>query len=330
MWLVTESPEFAERALGVRLCVGIGDARVARDQLPSCLKSLADELVPGRTLYGREFDGDAEGIDGHILSLMAPASSQFDALIEWVRSSTPENIYCIAGAGTAMRGHHGRAWSASLGNLHLSAIHVPERSGDRAAAALVALPSVAVCDVLREVTEIADFGIKWVNDVLIDEAKVAGVLAHTSWRGPDVAALVYGVGLNVEVTPAIASDPAVPSAISLCEREPVLRLDDVTIRMVRALSSRVRQWSQQGGGVIIDAYRSDCLVIGRDVEILKDQRPEHEGQASLSRSVLRRGKVVQLDDQLRLHLDDLDPSPVSAGRLRLLPVTVSGTFDESS
>jgi BirA family biotin operon repressor/biotin-[acetyl-CoA-carboxylase] ligase len=289
-----------------------------------------DELVPERILYGQEFDGEALGIEGHILALLAPVLSQFDALVEWARAFSPQNVYCIAGAGTAMRGHHGRSWSASLGNLHLSAVHVPERSGDRAAEALVALPSVAVCDVIREATQIADFGIKWVNDVLIDGAKVAGVLAHTSWRGSDVLALVYGVGLNVEVTPGIAEDPAVPSAISLCDREPGLRLEDLTLRMIRALSSRIRQWSQSGGGAIVDAYRSDCVVIGRDVEILKDHRPLKGGEASLSREVLRRGKVRRLDDQLRLHLDDGDPTPVSAGRLRLLPQTISEIFDEPS
>lgn len=55
--------------------------------------------------------------------------------------------------------------------------------------------SVKLCEVLEtyEVTPV----IKWPNDVLIDNKKIAGILAQTSVRGNTFRGLVLGIGINL-------------------------------------------------------------------------------------------------------------------------------------
>ena len=60
-------------------------------------------------------------------------------------------------------------------------------------------------------------GIKWVNDVLIDGAKVSGVLAYTQQEGDNVTAATLGIGLNLKTTPRIDPSPFVPRAASLTD-----------------------------------------------------------------------------------------------------------------
>jgi len=318
MWIVTESPEFATRALGIELAGDLRDFPLAREALTPSLRFLVDELVPGRRIYGRKQRPDNRWVGGDVLALQAPIASQFDAAIELVRAGYERPLYCIAGAGASFRGHHGRSWSASLGNLHLTAILRPEKTGSHAVSALVALPSVALCDVLIRQGGLSQSRIKWVNDVLLDGSKVGGVLAHTSWRGDQVAAIVYGLGLNVEITPTIALDPAVPSATSVCAYIPQAQLHHFAMPLMRALDQRLRNWSDHGGMPLLDAYRDLSVVLGKEVEILRDPRPLHEGEASLSRQIVRKGKVLAIDDDLGVTLDDGNLSPVREGRIRLV------------
>jgi BirA family biotin operon repressor/biotin-[acetyl-CoA-carboxylase] ligase len=169
--------------------------------------------------------------------------------------------------------------------------------------------------VLASETDIRGVGIKWVNDVLVGNAKIAGVLTHTSWKGDQVGAIVYGVGLNIEVTPKIASDAAVHSATCVAEQSSGARLNKFTLSLLEALSRRTLQWSEGGDRAIVDTYRERSLVIGKEVEVLADPR---SGGTPSSPQVLRRGRVMALDDELQLYLDDDPGQPVRDGRLKLI------------
>jgi biotin-(acetyl-CoA carboxylase) ligase len=153
--------------------------------------------------------------------------------------------------------------------------------------------------------------------VLVGESKIAGVLTHTSWRKSEVGAIIYGLGLNVEVAPTIAADPAVHSATSLATHLPGARLSDYALPLIRALQTRTQEWTDKGPSTVLDTYREYSQVIGREVEVLDDPR---SGTANPPR-ILRRGRVVRIEDDLALVLEPGPSDPISKGRLRLLPDT---------
>ena len=116
-----------------------------------------------------------------------------------------EPTLVIADEQTQGRGRQGRAWHSPAGGIYFS-IGLPIPASARPPDAL----SLAVGLQLAETLIAAGFsgiGIKWPNDLVVDDAKLAGLLVE---RFPN--ALVVGVGVNTESLPnnaAVAGRPIV-------------------------------------------------------------------------------------------------------------------------
>jgi len=101
----------------------------------------------------------------------------------------------VASEQTRGRGRLGRAWhSAADEGLYASFVLMPERPCN--AAALTIALGLATLDAVRALgLERAE--LKWPNDVVVEGAKLAGVLAETRDLDPRRPAYVAGVGINV-------------------------------------------------------------------------------------------------------------------------------------
>ncbi|MEQ1606225.1 MAG: biotin--[acetyl-CoA-carboxylase] ligase [Pyrinomonadaceae bacterium] len=105
-----------------------------------------------------------------------------------------EGLCVIARQQTAGRGRHGRVWASDADSgLYFSIVLRPE-IGDRFLPLVTLMSGVAVHDALTESGLKPD--IKWVNDVLIQEKKISGILAETveTTKGP---AVIVGIGINL-------------------------------------------------------------------------------------------------------------------------------------
>ena len=74
--------------------------------------------------------------------------------------------------------------------------------------------------------------LKWPNDVLVDDRKVAGILCESRWQGDTLQWLAVGIGVNVanEIPPDLAE-----RAVALRELRPGARRIDVLDPLVPAL-----------------------------------------------------------------------------------------------
>lgn len=112
----------------------------------------------------------------------------------------------LAKEQTAGRGQRGRDWVSAPGlDLTASVVLTPEQLSAQEQFRLSKLVALAVHDVvadrLRAVGRNAEaVRIKWPNDVLVGQLKVAGILIRNELSGPWVRTSVVGVGLNVNST----------------------------------------------------------------------------------------------------------------------------------
>jgi BirA family biotin operon repressor/biotin-[acetyl-CoA-carboxylase] ligase len=107
----------------------------------------------------------------------------------------PDRSVLVADHQTAGRGRLDRRWEAPPeSNLLVSMLFhvVPPDPGE-----LVRRVSLAAIDAARSLGVRGDLRIKWPNDVLLDGAKLAGVLAQRGTTG----AVVVGIGINVGWNP---------------------------------------------------------------------------------------------------------------------------------
>ena len=102
----------------------------------------------------------------------------------------------LADIQTAGRGRYDRKWvDLGCGNLFLSIVLKPSNDLRQVYACLPQYLAVVLSNILR------DYGlspsIKWPNDVLVNDAKIAGILCESVMRKNIFQGLVLGIGVNL-------------------------------------------------------------------------------------------------------------------------------------
>jgi BirA family biotin operon repressor/biotin-[acetyl-CoA-carboxylase] ligase len=159
-------------------------------------------------------------------------------------------------------------------------------------------------------------GIKWVNDILIDGAKVGGVLAYTQSMGGAISGAVLGIGVNVETEPDIEPTPFVPQAGTLrskASRPEACNQQSFFAALAAALDTNYTRLLAGEYEALLERYRERSLVIGRQVTLCADKPgPELD--------VIARGRVSRIGDALELAIEGYE-QPFTKGRL------ISGTVE---
>ncbi len=198
---------------------------------------------------------------------------------------------------TGGRGRGGRAWSSPRGNLYLSLVLRPECPAARAAE-LGFVAAVGLGTALAAlVPPLCPVNYKWPNDVLLGEAKVAGILIETESAlqpAPDAPLdwMVLGLGVNIQRYPEDTEFPAT----SLREEG----AGDVTVEKLLEtfgiyFLDWVNRWMEDGFAPIRAEWKERGMGIGRKLRV------------RLPRETVR-GKFIDLDADgaLLLKLENQD------------------------
>lgn len=200
---------------------------------------------------------------------------------------------------SAGRGRNGRSWSAPARSqialsVGVDAANVPSTAWGW----LPLLTGVALVDAVRQTTGI-EAAVKWPNDVLVGDGKLAGILAEVAAPDP---VIVVGLGLNVTLTPEEAPDPRATSLAMLGATG--LDRDALTVAILGGLSAAIRRWQHAQGpdDALVEAYRRSSATLGSRVRALLPGDREIIGTAT------------HIDELGRLLIDtDTEVVKVSAG-----------------
>ncbi len=114
--------------------------------------------------------------------------------------SIPDKTIIVANNQTKGRGRLSRHWTGdNSGNVYMSIVLKPDNLTNYPSINITQYMSVVVTRMLKKYYGIVS-KIKWPNDVLVDGAKIAGILAETSIKNNKVNAIVLGLGLNVNMS----------------------------------------------------------------------------------------------------------------------------------
>lgn len=219
-------------------------------------------------------------------------------LAELARSGAPEGTVGTTDLQTAGRGRLARTWtSAPRAGIAVSVLLRPDRVSRERWSWLPLLAGLAVAATVRR-TGVVGAGLKWPNDVLVSERKIAGVLVEVI-GGTD--AIVVGIGLNA----TNQADELPPGATSLTlEGGDELDRTTLLVDLLRELARTYRSWCGVLGAptALRPAYLARCTTVGRAV------RAELPGGAVLT------GTAVDVDEAGRLVVRTRDEDvPLGAG-----------------
>jgi len=210
-------------------------------------------------------------------------------LLARAQQGAPEGTVLAAEEQRAGRGRMGRAWTAPpraalTFSLLLKPAVPPARRGW-----LPLLTGVAVAEAVTKATGV-ETGLKWPNDLLAADAKLAGILAEAAGD-----AVVVGIGLNVSTEPAEFPTPrpgALPATSLRAAGATAPNREDILLAILEGFERWYRAWQQAGGDPDRSGLRPEytrlSATIGRTV------RAELPGGQALS------GPAVGVDSDGRL------------------------------
>jgi BirA family transcriptional regulator, biotin operon repressor / biotin---[acetyl-CoA-carboxylase] ligase len=180
---------------------------------------------------------ETESAGYRLLSLEATGSTNDDAL-QAARSGDPGQLWVIATEQRAGRGRHGRQWSSPPGNLYGSLLLV-DPCEVAVAPQLGFVAGLALHEAVEAVTGLGTprLSLKWPNDLLLDGAKVSGLLLEGHQIGANLG-IIVGFGVNVAFAPTGTPYPAT----TLQTIKPGLTREDVFLALAAAFARTFAAW----------------------------------------------------------------------------------------
>jgi len=196
-----------------------------------------------------QLDPRASAAGVRLVSHELLASTNTEALA-LARGGERGPLWITAGRQSAGRGRRGRTWISEIGNLFATLLltdpapaeHWPELS-------LVAALSIhdAVAEVAPAVRP--KLAIKWPNDLLIEDAKFAGILTENE----GTEAVAVGIGINCNSHPVDTDYPATDLAAAGANVSAATLFTALSVKML----GRLAQWNR---GEHFATIRTDWLA----------------------------------------------------------------------
>lgn len=179
----------------------------------------------------------------------------------------PEGTVVAAEAQTSGKGRRGRSWFSPAGQgLYFSVIlrpRVPLR--DISKVSLVA--GLAVAETMEAELNLKPV-IKWPNDILINNRKVAGILAEAVTDMDSVEYIVLGMGLNINnQMQDFPSDLQVRATSALAECGTVISRARILQTLLKRLEYHYSLFTGNDFRQVLDKIKSRSIVIGREVRL---------------------------------------------------------------
>jgi len=192
-------------------------------------------------------------------------------------AGAPGGTACLAESQLAGRGRRGRRWISPFGtNLYLSLLWRFSASPEGMSGLSLAV-GVGVLRALRELG-VEEVGLKWPNDVLCCNAKVAGILIDMAGESSGPGYAVIGVGLNLSMPRAAAAAIDQPWADLQGTLGATVSRNRLAGRLIDHLLAVTTTFQETGLGAFMEDWRRYDLLAGRTVRVLLPDR-EVAGEA---------------------------------------------------
>ena len=188
-----------------------------------------------------------------MIRTVAETGSTNDDVAALAKAGAPEGLWLRAERQTGGRGRQGRGWHSPEGNLYASTL-VRLHPSDPPAPSLAMVAAVALQEVVSAYAPVHQVLIKWPNDLLVEGAKLAGILLE---RSDD--AVVIGIGVNLAEHPEWLERPATSlRALTGSAPDPAVFLETLADAFARWLG----RWRGEGLAPVRSRWLAAAHPIG--------------------------------------------------------------------
>lgn len=266
-----------------------GSFGVSRAAVNAAVKSLREEgyTIASSTGRGYKFESAPDVMTPAELSHFLPrgrgrvlclksADSTNNCLRAMAFDGAPNGQTVIADMQTSGRGRSGRSFVSPGGSgIYLSMLFRPT-GAPADTVYLTAWTAVAVSRAIERVCGVRP-SIKWVNDLVIGDKKICGILTEMSVESETggIQYVVIGIGVNANLPAGGFPDElrSIASSIQAETGRAVCRAH-LAAEIICELDRMCLLWPS-GAAQYLREYRDHCLTVGREVSVVSGDRTSH-------------------------------------------------------
>ena len=203
-----------------------------------------------------------------------------------------EALVVTAESQRAGRGRLGRTWLSEFGAGLLTSVLLHRSAGNWAQEGLTLAAGVSVAEGVDAAAGVR-CRLEWPNDVMLEGAKLAGVLVEVR-----DGRVVVGVGVNVAAAPPAGAIDRRAVCLAGVVGGPIERID-LLRSILRALDARCIELLADRTDAIHDAWADRCVMINRRV---RAAGPDGEVAGRVLDVSPTEGLILETDAGIRLHL----------------------------
>ena len=193
----------------------------------------------------------------------------------------------VANEQTKGRGRMGRDFICSKGKgIYLSYLIRPNITLANIIG-ITAWASVAVCNAIEKVYGIYP-KIKWVNDILLNDKKISGILTEAVVEDNDMKYMIIGIGINVNEESFPDEIKNIASSLYLETNKKINRIILID-ELIKQLDIMNKKWPNDEE--YYNKYINNSIVLNNEIRVIKGN---HEIEA----------KVISIDKDFALVLED--------------------------
>lgn len=211
------------------------------------------------------------------LEILDHADSTNRVLMQKAALGAAAGSCILAEMQTAGRGRRGRSWLAGLGGGLTFSLLWRFEQGAGFLSGLSLAVGVAVVRVLRAVG-LRDAMLKWPNDVLCQNCKLAGILIEMQGDLTGPCAVVIGVGLNLKLEQTLLDqiDQPVADIYTFTQRLPERNL--LMAALLAELGNVLAEFGQSGFSVLRHEWKEYHCYQDEPVRMLMPNGTQEEGK----------------------------------------------------
>lgn len=217
---------------------------------------------------------------GRDVRVFTETTSTNDIIEKLARDGVAEGSVVFAETQTRGRGRMGRQWHSPTGSGLWFSVLLRPRLRPSAATQLTVVSAVAVARAIERETGLRP-DIKWPNDIMFGQKKVAGILLELGAELDRIRHATLGIGIDVNVDPAEL--PAEVREVATSLRSELGRVVDRASLATAVLRELDHLYQRLGDGdfhEIGDEWMRRCSTLGRRVVIhIGDRRVTGRAEA---------------------------------------------------
>ena len=297
-------------------------------QMPAHIRGLLRQhdgqwrLVRPLAVFAEESLQQMAGKQGFRAQLKHECSSSNDEIMALARQSADlaHKALCVAHFQTKGRGRQGRSWVNRQGECLMFSLGW---TFDKPQYELGSLALVVALACRRALADIGlDVNIKWPNDLVVANDKLAGILIETA-RVENKTVAIIGIGINFVLPKEVENATSVQALFQTASKQGV-SVKTLLNAVLAQLDALLSEYAQNGFASCVGEYDAANRDTNRPVLLLQEGRVVHEGvvkgvdaQGAL-RLLTDKGEKTIVSGEISLRPDNRPAQPAAAKPERFL------------